>query len=119
MAKRIGIRSLAGCLIVALMVSALASTFLIGSPSGELGKQSVAIKSNNSQSVINASEPCEEKEAKDSFEECSQLAELPFSNETVFARLIANSLRLENHSVSSFANTTNLPLYLAKCSFLI
>jgi hypothetical protein len=119
MAKRIGIRSLAGCLIVALLVSAFASTFLIGSLSDGLGKQSVVIKSNNSQSVINASEPCEEKEAKDIFEECSQFAELPFSNETVFAQLIANSLRIENHSISSFGNTTNLPLYLAKCSFLI
>jgi hypothetical protein len=119
MTKRIGIQSLAGCLVVALLVSAFASTLLSGKPSDDLGKQSVVIKSNNSQSVISASEPCEEKEVKDSFEECSQPLELPISNETVFAQLIANSLRLENHSVSSFANTTNLPLYLAKCSFLI
>ncbi len=117
MAKQIVSKSLACCLIVILLVSTLASIAINTSLSDR--KQSLVIKSNNSQSVINASEPCEEKEGKDSFEECQQLVALPLPNETVFAQLIANSLRAENHSVSSFGNTTNLPLYLAKCSFLI
>jgi hypothetical protein len=119
MANRTTHRSLAGCLIVALLVSMFASIATTTNSICSFGEQTILIKNTNLQSASNAPEPCEEKEAKDGFEECQQGVSLPLPNETVFARLIANSLRVENHSVSSFGNTTNLPLYLAKCSFLI
>jgi hypothetical protein len=66
-----------------------------------------------------ASEPCEEKEARDTSNELPVV----FTSVDLFARSYNSNTSLNRclglYSVSSFGNTTNLPLYLAKKSFLI
>ncbi|MCA4895041.1 MAG: hypothetical protein ING84_08560 [Cytophagales bacterium] len=65
------------------------------------------------------SEPCEEKEARDSF------GGLPVVFTSYFFDAASGTVDsmlspcLQLHSVSSFGSTTNLPIYLAKKSFLI
>jgi hypothetical protein len=80
---------------------------------------SIITKFHSSNPGYLASEPCEEKEVRDAANE--------FQSVLIFASLYSKlgtvnpelNICLRLYSVSSFGNTTNLPLYLAKKSFLI
>jgi hypothetical protein len=66
-----------------------------------------------------ASEPCEEKEVRDAVNELPVV----FTSVNLYARSGTANISLNRcsslFSVSSFGSTTNLPIYLAKKSFLI
>ena len=65
------------------------------------------------------SEPCEEKEGKDTSVECQTMVAVPPTYALALSRLMAAFLREKNKTISAFGDTTNRPLYLAKRSFLI
>ena len=80
---------------------------------------SVITKYHSSNPGYLASEPCEEKEVRDAANELPVV----FTSVDLYARSGTANTSLGRCvglvSVSSFGNTTNLPLYLAKKSFLI
>jgi hypothetical protein len=82
-------------------------------------KVSIITKFHSSNLGYLASEPCEEKEVRDASNELPVV----FTSIDLFARSGTANTSLNRclilYSVSSFGNTTNLPLYLAKKSFLI
>lgn len=119
MKKNVSIRFLAGLLAVTLLSIAFVSFSLSESASYSSSKTTVFIKATATTTTSSAAEPCEEKEGKDVSEDDQNLEVILFSDEAAFARLLTKSIRTENQSISSFGNTTNLPIYLAKRSFLI
>ncbi len=80
---------------------------------------SIITKFHSSNPGYLASEPCEEKEVRDAANELPVV----FTSVGLNARSGTANTSLNRclgpYSVSSFGNTTNLPLYLAKKSFLI
>jgi hypothetical protein len=80
---------------------------------------SVITKYHSSNPGYLAAEPCEEKEVRDAANELPVV----FTSVKLDARSGTANTSLNCwlglYSVSSFGNTTNLPLYLAKKSFLI
>ena len=87
-------------------------------PSFSSSKNTLVI-SNTSSVASGASEPCEEKEGKDTSVECQTMVAVPPTYALALSRLMAAFLREKNKTISAFGNTTNCPLYLAKRLFLI
>jgi hypothetical protein len=80
---------------------------------------SIITKFHSSNPGYLASEPCEEKEVRDAVNELPVV----FTSVNLYARSGTANISLNRcsslFSVSSFGSTTNLPIYLAKKSFLI
>lgn len=107
-----------------LILAAWVLTFTVvsaGFYDGETASEnsSVITKFHSSHAAHLASEPCEEKEARDFVSGFQVVFASIFLYATsgIVDSMLCPYSRL--HSVSSFGNTTNLPLYLAKKSFLI
>ncbi len=71
------------------------------------------------QSLISLAELCEEREAKDSTETLHGTPFIQFTYSLGNTDHLASCIALHRNSHPSFANTTNIPLYLAKQVFLI
>ena len=119
MKKHVSIRLLTGLLAVTLLSITFVSFSLSELPFNASSKCTIFIKAATSIATSTTAEPCEEKEGKDVSEDEHRLGVTLFPNEAAFNRLLTKSSRLENHSISSFGNTTYLPIYLAKRTILI
>lgn len=119
MVKRMLIRLCSGILAVSLLSFAIIS-ISTGDADAIFTKNSNAyVKVQTSHTISIVSELFEEKEVKNDNEDFQVVVISHLPNEAAFAQLLSIVTRLKNHSVASFGNTTNLPLYLAKRSFLI
>ncbi len=86
-------------------------------PSEKMGGSFLSDKSMAAQTIISFAELCEETEAKDSSETHHGIPFIQFTYSFIYSQPL--ELIVENRAHPSFANTTNLPLYLAKQTFLI
>ena len=119
MIARFQIKVVAGLLALTLLSFTFISLSYNEAPSFASNKNTHLNCNITSSANSSTSEPCEEKEGKDTGEECQTILELPSTHEFALASLMAYFLREKNKTISAFGNTTNCPLYLAKRSFLI
>ncbi len=102
------------------MLTLLLPVFLTFGPLASSEKSGDRFYSDNSlvaQTLISFAELCEETEAKDSTESLHDTPFIQFTYSLIYSQPVELSMARSNHP--SFANTTNLPLYLAKQVFLI
>lgn len=118
MANRVVMQSVSWCLACTLFAFSFVSYSADSSSLNDLAHHAVLAKISNLQST-NATKPLKEKEGKDFLKEVQQLIDFVIQDETALSHLISTSIKMDVNSVSSFGNTTNIPLYLAKRSFLI
>jgi hypothetical protein len=119
MSKRISIKLLSGFLAATLLSVTFISFCICDPITTASNKTTLFIKASAAGTTSAAVEPFEEKETKDTSEEIQSIGIIPFSDEAAFARLLSKSTLADSQSISSFGNTTFLPIYLAKRSFLI
>ncbi|MFN7493817.1 MAG: hypothetical protein ACK5RG_12940 [Cyclobacteriaceae bacterium] len=104
-------------MLVLLLPVFFASGSSVGSDQN--GHTTLSNKFVSTQSLISSAELCEEKEAKDASESLHNTHFIEFTYPIYTSELLFFSLSIRKNPHSTFANTTNLPLYLAKQVFLI
>lgn len=117
MANKVVMQSVSWCMACMLFAFSFVSLFADSSSLNDLTGRTVFSKISNYQA--STIEPLEEKEGKDFLKEVQQLIDFAIQDETALSHLVSTSIKMDVNSVSSFGNTTNIPLYLAKQSFLI